>query len=392
MRTFSRNPSDPAFLADPYAAYASARRHGPVAHWQELGLPVLLTHEAVTAALRSPALGRAAPPGREAWRADMPAFARVEAPSLLSLEPPGHTRLRAPVLRAFTGSRLKGLAPDIEALCHDLVDAFPPGPVDLVAAYAARVPVLLIARLLGVPEASAPDLLRWSHAMCAMYRPGPTEAEAMAAETAARQFHAVLDAALTAPRPETLLADLAEAVAAGTMRRDEAIATAILLLNAGHEATVHALGNAVAGLAGRDAPALTAPGAIEATVEEGLRHDPPLHLFIRWVNAPVTLGGHAFAPGDRVGCLLGAANRDPAAYPEPHAFAPARFATGTSPPVIASFGAGRHFCLGAPLARMELRIALATLYARCPGLRLAEPPRIADIWHFRGVETLQVIA
>ena len=123
----------------------------------------------------------------------------------------------------------------------------------------------------------------------------------------------------------------------------------------------------------------------EATVEEILRHDPPLHLFTRYALEPVVAFGHAFRPGDTVGCLLAAANRDPARFP-----CPATFDPGRSPGPQLSFGAGIHFCVGAPLARLELAVALPILFARRPDLALATPPRFADRYHFRGLEALRV--
>nr|MCU0911598.1 cytochrome P450 [Paracoccaceae bacterium] len=165
---------------------------------------------------------------------------------------------------------------------------------------------------------------------------------------------------------------------------DELITTCILLLNAGHEATVHTMGNAVkAVLEHRAQGALAAEP--EATVEEVLRWDPPLHLFTRHCYEACEIAGHRFAPGDEVGLLLAGANRDPAAWPDPARFDPARPVRAN-----ASFGAGLHFCVGAPLARLELQIALPILFARLPGLQLAEPPAYADLYHFHGLERLMV--
>jgi cytochrome P450 len=168
----------------------------------------------------------------------------------------------------------------------------------------------------------------------------------------------------------------------------ELVATCVLLLNAGHEATVHAIGNGVATILGQglDPAALFADArATERTVEEILRHDPPLHLFTRIALEDVEAFGHRFARGETVGCLLAAANRDPARFADPGRFDPAR-----PPGPHLSFGAGIHFCVGAPLARLELAVALPTLFARRPDLALAAPPRFADRYHFRGLEALRV--
>ena len=161
---------------------------------------------------------------------------------------------------------------------------------------------------------------------------------------------------------------------------DELITTCILLLNAGHEATVHTLGNTVKTLLEKDIRQVDA-----ATVEEALRYDPPLHMFQRWALEDTEVFGHTFKRGDEVKCLLGAANRDPAVYPDPHRFDPAR--TG---PVNVAFGGGIHFCVGAPLARLELLVALQVLFDRCPGITLARAPTYADVYHFHGLDALQV--
>jgi len=383
MRTISQSPHDPAFVRDPYAFYDRARALGPLVWWDPYAVPVLTTHAGVLAALRDRRLGRVPQGGLPPFPAGTAHFARLERLSLLSLEGDTHARLRGHVLRAFTGRRVVGLTPDIAALCHGLIDRFPDGAFDLVAAYAEQVPIVVIARLLGVPEDAGAALRAWSQAMVAMYRPGIGPAEHAAADGAARDFAGWLDAVMAErqARPGTdLLSALLAAEDGGTLTRDESLATCVLLLNAGHEATVHALGNAVVRLLHTGgAPAHCTETRIAATLEECLRIDPPLHLFTRYALEPVTIAGHALAPGDEIACLLGAANRDPAVYDAPDAFRPDR-----PGPMSASFGAGVHFCLGAQLARLEMQVALATLFARCPDLHLTEPPAIAPIYHFHG--------
>jgi len=383
MQRVRQSPRDPDFVANPHAFYDRARALGAVVRWEDYGMPALTTHDGVLSALRDRRLGRVPPGGLPPFPPGTEHFARLERLSLLSLEGDTHARLRAHVLRAFTGRRLVGLAPDIAALCHELIDRFPDGPVDLVTAYAQHVPIVVVARLLGVPEDAAQHLRRWSAAMVTMYRPGIGPTEHAAADAAARDFAAWLDAVMenrrARPGPDLLSALLA-AEDAGTLTRDETRATCVLLLNAGHEATVHAIGNAVVRLLREgDAPARCTDARIAATVDECLRLDAPLHVFTRYALEPVTVAGHALRPGDEIACLLGAANRDPAAYGAPDAFRPDR-----PGPMSASFGAGVHFCLGAQLARLEMQVALATLFARCPDLALSEQPVIAPIYHFHG--------
>ena len=384
MRSFVQSPTDPAFVRDPYPFYDRLRDAGPLAWWEDYAMPMAPSHAVASALLRDRRLGREDPdpPPRPAHQAG---FWAVEDHSMLELEPPRHTRLRGSVLRAFTSRRVQALGPGIEAMAHALVDAFPPGPFDLIDAFARPLPVRVIARLLGVPEADAPRLLAWSNAMVGMYQAGRDHDAEVAASDAATAFRAYIEAVLADP-PDGLVADLAGLEREGAMSRPEVVATCILLLNAGHEATVHTIGNGVAGLlaAGRwGAP------ADEPLVEEVLRHDPPLHLFTRYALEDVEIAGHALRRGQTVGVLLAAANRDPDAYAEPGLFDPSRFPAAPAP---LSFGAGLHFCLGAPLARLELRIAFEVLAARCPRLAPAGPAPVADIYHFRGRAALPVAA
>ena len=167
----------------------------------------------------------------------------------------------------------------------------------------------------------------------------------------------------------------------GRLSEDELVATVVLLLNAGHEATVHTIGNGVRALVG----AGWTGGDAERAVEEVLRWDPPLHLFTRHVYEPLELFGTRFVTGDRIVCLLGSAGRDPALCDRAETFDPTR-----APAAHLAFGAGLHFCVGAPLARLELAVALPVLFERRPGLRLTREARYADLYHFRGHEALWV--
>ncbi|HEY5036742.1 MAG TPA: cytochrome P450, partial [Chthoniobacterales bacterium] len=174
----------------------------------------------------------------------------------------------------------------------------------------------------------------------------------------------------------------------GKLSEDELVATCILLLNAGHEATVHAIGAGVkAVLEQRVDPreAFASESSRAAAVDELLRFDPPLHLFTRYALEDVEIAGVRLRQGEKIGLLLGAANRDPERFPEPDALK-----VGRSPNPHVAFGAGIHFCIGAPLARLELAIALPILFERLPGLRLAKALRYRDSFHFHGLEALSV--
>ncbi len=385
MQTLHQSPTDPDFVQNPYPFYASARAHGPLVHWADYALPCTTTHKATGAILRDRRFGRE-PVTPLPIPDHLKPFYAVEAHSMLELEPPRHTRLRGLVLRAFTSRRIAALGPEIIALTHILIDAFPDAEHDLLDSFCRPIPVIVIARLLGVPEAMAPDLLRWSNAMVQMYQARRTRHHEDASVRATEEFVAFLRSHIAKRRAsagDDLISHLIAAEEDGErLSTDELISTCILLLNAGHEATVHSLGNAIR-LCLRDGHR---PGPDAAPfVEECLRIDSPLHMFTRYAYETVEMHGHTFRRGDQVGLLLAAANHDPDAYPDPEAFTPDR-----QGPANLAFGAGLHFCVGAPLARLEMQTALPILFARRPDLRLTGAARYADIYHFHGLERLMV--
>jgi len=389
MKTLSQSPTDPAFVQNPYPFYEVARAAGPFFHWQDYNLTCTGNAAAVNAIFRDRRFGRE-PIEPIAFPPHLAPFYAVEAHSMLELEPPRHTRLRNLVMRAFTSRRIAGLAPDIAALAHALADSFPAGEFDLLQAFAQPLPVRIIARLLGVPEDMAPDLLRWSNAMVGMYmarRTRATEDRAVAATDAFVAFmRRYVEDRRTTPADDLITQLIAAESEGEKLSTDELITTCILLLNAGHEATVHTIGNGVKTLLETGTPASAlAPETVEATVEEILRFDPALHMFTRYAYTDIDVMGHTFQRGDQVALLLGMANRDPQVWERPATFRPSR---PVKPNV--SFGAGLHFCVGAPLARLELQIALPILFARHPGLKLAAPPRYGDVYHFHGLAALPV--
>ena len=391
MITLTQSPTDTAFVQDPYPFYDQARANGPFFRWSNYNMVCTGNWAATSAIFRDRRFGREAPPESAPVIPDhLRPFYAVEAHSMLELEPPRHTRLRGLVLRAFTSRRIAALAPEITALTHQLIDDLPPGDFDLLAHFGQKLPVIIIARLLGVPEEMSDDLLRWSNAMVGMYMASRTRAREDAAIAATEAFVAFMRLYVEERRArpaDDLITSLIQAEEAGEkLSTDELITTCILLLNAGHEATVHTIGNGMkAMLEHGTPPACLAPDAIEATVEEILRFDPALHMFTRWAYEETLVMGHTFQRGDQVALLLGAANRDPAQWEDPGAFIPQRPIKPHS-----SFGAGLHFCVGAPLARLELQIALPILFERLPSLRLAEPPRYKDVYHFHGLERLML--
>ncbi len=404
-RRLSLDPRDPAFYADPSAAYARIHEAGPVWFWEQLGLWCFFGHHDVNRLLRDRRFGREILhlATREELGLPQPAphtaaFDRLDANSLLEREPPVHTRLRSLISRAFVPRRVESLRPAIEALAHELIDAFPVGadgtaPFDLIESYATPIPVRIIARMLGVPETFAPQLLSWSHDMVAMYgvaRDRRVEDRANAAAAAFDAFVRALVAERRIRPGDDLMSVLIEAEQDGErLTEDELVSTVILLLNAGHEATVHALGNAVRLVLQHrvDMPHVVRDAvALERLVEEALRAAPPLHLFKRYVLADTEEQGLALKKGEQIALILGATGYDPQITACPMHFDPQR-----APVHHTSFGAGIHFCVGAPLARLELQSALRVLFTRCPQLSLAEVAEPRDSWHFHGVSRLMVV-
>lgn len=385
--TTSTDLTDPAFVADPYPVLAELRARGPVVRHEPSGRWLVLDHAGVGKALRERRLGRV-------WRDREPAgalapFNLLHRHQMMENEPPDHTRLRRPVAAAFNRGHVERLRPRVRELASALLEevagtAATGAGFDLVGAYAEPLPVLVIAELLGVPATHARDLRAWSQAIVRMYETSPTPEVVSTAAAAAADF-AALVADLADVRRRQPADDLVSDLVATELSRDEVVASAVLLLNAAHEASVNVFGNGLVGLlraGGWPVAADTAPTA----VEEMLRFDSALQLFERTATAEVELaGGHVVPEGGTVALLLGAANRDPAVFTDADTMIPTR-----DPNPHVAFGAGVHFCLGAPLARMELAESVALLAARFPGLALAGEPVRRPTFVLRGYEQVRV--
>jgi cytochrome P450 len=393
-------PTDVAFCQDPYPAYEAMRAVAPAVFWEELGLWCLTGYDAVNAILRDRRFGREVLHVATREEADLPEpaehvkpFYAVDDLSMLAREPPVHTRLRTLVNRAFVSRRIESLRPRIAWLSNDLIDGFAgEGRVELISRFATLLPVTIIAELLGVPTSTTGSLLDWSHRMVAMYTPRRDREVEDSAVAATQEFVAFLRDYVRERRRnprEDLISHMIAAEAAGDrLSEDELIAGVIQLLNAGHEATVHSIGNAVKAILESGLPpgALFADEAVtSATIEESLRFDPPLHFFDRYALEPLEIFGLRLRKGEKIGLLLAAANRDPARWERPQRFDPAR-------PLQShvAFGGGIHFCIGAPLARLELQVALPVLFRRLRELKLEKPLRYQNTWHFRGLERMDV--
>jgi len=398
-RRLRLDPHEPAFFQNPYDAYAFLHGASKAFFWEEFGFWCFGGFDDVNRLLRDRRFGRQNPAGIPDSRgigedrSHLAAFDGIEVNSMLELEPPVHTRLRTLVNRAFVSRQVERLRPRVEALANELIDRFKPDQVDLLPAFAAPLPITIIAEMLGVPVEMGPQLLDWSHQMVAMYMHGRTRETEETANRAAHDFSGFLRGYVAERRKkpgDDLLSLLIAAQEDGQkLSEDELVSSAILLLNAGHEATVHQTGNAVRSLlaqGGDPGRFFTSPEATAATVEECLRFDAPLHMFTRYAYQEIEVtSGVVVQPGETIGLLLGMANHDPLAFAEPEVFRP-----GRADQKNVSFGAGIHFCIGAPLARLELQVSLKTLFERRPELRLAEAPRFRDSYHFHGLEKLAV--
>ncbi|WP_274628712.1 cytochrome P450 [Arvimicrobium flavum] len=396
-RRLRLDPHAHDFVQNPYEAYAWLHARGGTFFWEDFGFWCLGRYQDVNGLLRDRRFGRERPGGYlsiagDGNRSHLTHFDGIEANSMLELEPPVHTRLRTLVNRAFVSRQVERLRPRVEALAHELIDRFPDRePVDLLPAYAAPLPITIIAEMLGVPVEMGPQLLDWSHQMVAMYMHGRTRETEERADQAARDFADFLRGYVDERRKEPgddLLSLLISAQEDGQkLSEDELISSTILLLNAGHEATVHQTGNAVRTVlaqGGDPRRFFTSPEATAATVEECLRIDAPLHMFTRYAYDELEpVPGVLLKPGEQVGLLLGMANNDPSAFEAPDAFRPDR-----TDQKNVSFGAGIHFCIGAPLARLELQVSLKVLFDRLPELRFAEESHFRDTYHFHGLERL----
>ena len=397
-RRLRLDPHEPRFVQNPYEAYAWLHSVSPSFFWEDYGFWCFGAYDDVNRLLRDRRLGRQKPEGAPdsqgnlGGREHLTAFDAIEANSMLELEPPVHTRLRTLVNRAFVSRQVERLRPRAETLASELVDGFQKGSViDLIPAYAAPLPITIIAEMLGVPVAMGPQLLAWSNTMVAMYMHGRTRATEEAADRASREFAEFLRGYVEERRAhpgDDLLSLLINAREDGQkLSEDELISSVILLLNAGHEATVHQTGNAVRTVlsqGGDPRRFFTDADATAAAVEECLRFDAPLHMFTRYAYGETDLGREVtIHAGEQVGLLLGMANRDPQAFEEADRFRP-----GRPDQKNVSFGAGIHFCIGAPLARVELQASLRTLFDRLPEIAMAETPRYRDSYHFHGLERL----
>lgn len=394
------DPSDPTFIANPYPVLQELRDRYPVIYDDRTSQWLITRHADVDRLLRDRRLGRtyhhiatdedmgrAAPPD---WQAP---FTELNGNGMLDREPPDHTRLRRLVLKAFTPRTVEGLRDRIQALVDRYIDELAgAGEVDLIGQYIEPLPVTVIADLLGIPEADRHQLRPWSRDITLMYELNPPDESARKAVAASLEFSTYLRELLRERRTkpgDDLISELGQVVVEGDrLTEDELIGTCVLLLNAGHEASVNGAGNGWWTLFRHPvelARFRAEPALVATAIDELLRFDTPLALFERWVLEDIEVAGVRLPRGTELALQFASANRDAQAFEQPDELDLAR----TPNPHI-SFGAGIHYCLGAPLARLELQIAFETLLRRAPRLQLVEEPEWKPTYVLRGLRALRV--
>ncbi|MER8016183.1 cytochrome P450 [Streptomyces griseoluteus] len=394
------DPWSPEFLADPYPAYAGLRERGRVIRYEPTDQWLVPHHADVSALLRDRRLGRTYQHrftheefGRSAPPAQHEPFHTLNDHGMLDLEPPDHTRIRRLVSKAFTPRTVERLRGYVHGLADSLVAGLAAaGGGDLLADVAEPLPVAVIAELLGIPEGDRGPLRPWSADICGMYELNPSPETAARAVRASVEFSEYLRGLIAARRAEPgddLISALILAHDEGDrLTEQEMISTAVLLLNAGHEATVNATTNGWLALFEHpDQLALLRAdlSLIPTAVEELLRYDTPLQLFERWVLDDIELAGTTIPRGAELALLFGSANHDEAVFAAPAALD----LTRADNPHI-SFSAGTHYCIGAPLARLELEASMKALLTLTPTLTLAAEPARKPGFVMRGLEELRV--
>ena len=390
------NFEDPLFLENPYPELAKLRELGKPVWHEESQLFLAATYQDANAVLRHRSLGRLFKPRTpdEDWNT----FNWLHSDSLLDSEPPKHTRLRSLLVKAFNKNKIESMRPDVERLTEQLLKNIEAkleatGEFDVIADFAEPLPVKVIAALLGFPDEDEHLLRPWSQAIVKMYEVNPSEQTQAEAQQASQEFAEYVRGLMVERKrnPGTdLISDLAAVEEDGQkLNAQELIATCVLLLNAGHEASVNGFGNGFVALMERpDQFSLLANKPFEladTAVDEFIRFDAPLHLFERTATSDVEIGGVLVKEGQKIASLLGSANRDESVFENPTEMDITR-----DPNPQIGFGAGIHFCIGAPLARMEMTTSLPALMVKYPNLRLTEQPVRRPGFVLRGYESVKV--
>ena len=390
--------NNPTFVADPYEQLKELREFGkPV--WHE-GMQIFLAarHSDANDVFRNKSLGRIFIDKKPDF--EWETFNWLHSDSILDSEPPKHTRLRSLVAKAFNRNKIEGMRPAVERITKQLLDVIEEKvksgeTFDLIADYAEPLPVKIIADLLGFPESEEHLLRPWSQSIVKMYEVNPSEQYQMEAKKAAAEF-AEYVRSLAEHRKKNpgqdLITDLAMVEENGEkLNSHELVATCVLLLNAGHEASVNAFGNGmVAALERPDQAELLRKNSraiTDTALEEFMRFDAPLHLFERTATVDTELGGVKIEKGQKIAALIGSANRDSAVFERADEMDLTR-----DPNPHIGFGAGIHFCLGAPLARLEMSVSLPALWEKYPNMQLDGNPVRRPTFVLRGYESVSISA
>ncbi|MBT2207589.1 cytochrome P450 [Actinomadura sp. NEAU-AAG7] len=394
------DPWSPDFVANPYPVFEWLRDERPVFFHEPSGQWVISRYEDVNALLRDRRLGRTylhiaghEEFGQEPETEFLRPFWDLVRAGMLDMEPPTHTRLRRLVSKAFTARMVEGLRPTIQRLAGELAESLAAkGGGDLLAEVAEPLPVNVIAEMLGVPVSDRHLLRPWSADICGMYELNPPVDVQRTAVRAAAEFSDYLRELARSRRNEPrddLISALAQVVDGGDrLTEDELIGTCVLLLNAGHEATVNTTGNGWWALFRHpgELERLRADASLVPTaIEELLRYDTPAPMFERWVLEDITVAGIDIPRGAEVALQFASANRDPETFADPD-----RLDLGRDPNPHITFGLGIHYCLGAPLARIELAESYGALLRLAPDLRLTDEPKWKSGFVLRGLEALYV--
>ena len=390
------NFEDPLFLENPYPELAKLRELGKPVWHEESQLFLAATYQDANAVLRNRSLGRIFKPRTP--DEDWDTFNWLHSDSLLDSEPPKHTRLRSLLVKAFNKNKIESMRPDVERLTEQLLKNIEAkleatGEFDVIADFAEPLPVKVIAALLGFPDEDEHLLRPWSQAIVKMYEVNPSEQTQLEAQQASQEFAEYVRGLMVERKrnPGTdLISDLAAVEEDGQkLNAQELIATCVLLLNAGHEASVNGFGNGFVALMERpdqfDLLASNPFTLADTAVDEFIRFDAPLHLFERTATSDVEIGGVLVKEGQKIASLLGSANRDESVFENPTEMDITR-----DPNPQIGFGAGIHFCIGAPLARMEMTTSLPALMVKYPNLRLTEQPVRRPGFVLRGYESVKV--
>ena len=371
------NPSDPAFRADPYPWYRALREQAPIYRHPEIGY-IVSRYDDVDACLRDDRFTVSTPsPWRELLGEHaVPAMRMLGESTLLFIDPPRHTRVRALVAKAFTRGRIAQLRPHLEKTTEAILDRLEGrDEFDLLHEIAEPLPILTITYLLGVADADWSDLHRWGTAITAFDELPIAWAALPAANEAATAFRAYCEALVdqrrSTPRDDLVSALIAAEVDGQHLSHDDVIGMIMLLLIAGHDTTMSLISTGMRELLRNPDQAQLLrddAGLIGPAIEELLRFESPLHVASgggRWAGEPITLAGVPIEPGVPVRLLLGSANHDPDAFPDPDRLDLRRAAK----PHLA-FGKGMHFCLGAALGRLEGQVVIMKVLERFPDLEL----------------------